>query len=120
MKLWRIATGELLYTWEFPTAIKRVMFSEDDSKIVMVTEKRMGYEGTVRVFSVNSEEGQEKKQNREPEIIITPTESKATVAAWSYLDRYIVTGHENGKVALFDPKSGEEVGHCLSSAKSGF
>jgi len=109
MKLWRISTGELLYTWEFPTAIKRVMFSEDDSKIVMVTEKRMGYEGTVRVFAINREEGNEKKQAREPEIIITPTESKATVAAWSYLDRYIVTGHENGKVAIFDPKSGEQL-----------
>jgi translation initiation factor 3 subunit I len=24
MKLWQVATGKLLYTWEFPTAVKRV------------------------------------------------------------------------------------------------
>lgn len=27
MKLWRISTGECLYTWEFPTAIKRVSWT---------------------------------------------------------------------------------------------
>lgn len=27
MKLWRIATGECVYTWEFPTAIKRVAWT---------------------------------------------------------------------------------------------
>jgi len=106
MRLWRIATGELLYTWEFPTAIKRVHFNEDDTKILMITEKRMGYEGTLRIFGLNRDGG---KQSKEPELIVTPEGSKATVAAWSYLDKYLVTGHENGEVRLFDAKSGEEL-----------
>lgn len=33
MKLWLIRTGECLQTWEFTTAVKRVAWSEDDSKV---------------------------------------------------------------------------------------
>jgi hypothetical protein len=38
-----------------------------------------------------------------PEIVITPPGSKATVAIWSYLDKFIISGHENGSVTLWDP-----------------
>lgn len=37
------------------------------------------------------------------------TGSKATVAIWAPLSDYILTGHENGKVAKYDAKTGEEV-----------
>jgi hypothetical protein len=43
MKLWEVQTGKCLFTWEFPTAVKRVAFSEDDSLIACITEQRMGY-----------------------------------------------------------------------------
>lgn len=33
MKLWLVRTGECLKTWEFTTAVKRVAWSEDDSKV---------------------------------------------------------------------------------------
>lgn len=38
-----------------------------------------------------------------------PVGSKATVCAFSYIPNMILTGHESGKVAMFDAKSGEEV-----------
>lgn len=34
MKLWLIKTGQCLQTWEFTTAVKRVAWSEDDSKVL--------------------------------------------------------------------------------------
>ena len=55
MKLWEVATGKCLYTWEFPTAVKRVAFSEDDLQIVCVTEQRMGFQCAIRIFNVNRE-----------------------------------------------------------------
>ena len=55
LKLWRVQTGECLHTWEFPTAVKRVNFSEDDSKVLAVTEQRMGHMGAIRVFNINRE-----------------------------------------------------------------
>lgn len=57
MKLWEVATGKCLFTWEFPTAVKRVAFSEDDDQVVCITEQRMGHQGAIRVFDINREQG---------------------------------------------------------------
>ncbi|KAG9124749.1 translation initiation factor eIF3 subunit [Ceratobasidium sp. 392] len=59
MKLWEASTGKCLYTWEFPTAVKRVAWSEDDKEILCVTEQRMGYQGAIRVFKILVGGGQE-------------------------------------------------------------
>jgi translation initiation factor 3 subunit I len=48
-------------------------------------------------------------ESKEPVHLFHPIGSKATVCAFSYLPGIIVTGHESGKVALFDMKSGDEV-----------
>ena len=57
MKLWEVATGRCLFTWEFPTAVKSVAFSEDDTQIVCITEQRMGYQSAIRVYNINREDG---------------------------------------------------------------
>jgi translation initiation factor 3 subunit I len=56
LKLWKVRSGELIKSWEFPTAVKCVKWSEDDSKILAVTEERMGYKGAVRVFEISRED----------------------------------------------------------------
>jgi translation initiation factor 3 subunit I len=42
-------------------------------------------------------------------VYFSPIGSKATVAAFAPLGREIITGHESGKVALFDAETGEEI-----------
>lgn len=108
MKLWDIGTGKCLYTWEFPTAIKRVAFSEDDSLIACITEQRMGYQGAVRIFKINRS-GAGTDQSEEPISMFHPIESKATVLSFSHTSDLLVTGHESGKITLFNAKTGEEV-----------
>ncbi|EPQ54937.1 hypothetical protein GLOTRDRAFT_9627, partial [Gloeophyllum trabeum ATCC 11539] len=108
MKLWNVATGKCLFTWEFPTAVKRVAFNEDDDRIVCITEQRMGHQCAVRVFDINRE-GDGTDQSEEPTYMFNPVGSKATVCAFPYMDGLILTGHESGKVALFDMKTGDEV-----------
>jgi translation initiation factor 3 subunit I len=39
--------------WEFSTSVKRVAFNEDGTQVVCVTEQRMGYPSTIRVFDIN-------------------------------------------------------------------
>lgn len=63
MKLWEVATGKCLFTWEFPTAVKRVAFSEDDDQVVCITEQRMGHQGAIRVFDINREQGTKRTSN---------------------------------------------------------
>lgn len=55
LRLWSVATGKCLYTWEFQTAVKRVAFNEDDTQVVCITEQRMGYQCAIRVFDINRE-----------------------------------------------------------------
>ena len=53
MRLWSVQTGKCLFRWEFPTAVKRVAFNEDDDQVVCITEQRMGHQGAVRIFNIN-------------------------------------------------------------------
>ncbi|KIO05317.1 hypothetical protein M404DRAFT_15355 [Pisolithus tinctorius Marx 270] len=108
LRLWNVSNGKCLYVWEFPTAVKRVAFSDDDEKVVCITEQRMGHQGAVRVFKINRD-GDGTNQSLEPEHMFHPVGSKATVCAFTYKPSLIVTGHESGKVALFDVVSGTEV-----------
>jgi hypothetical protein len=89
--------------WDFPTAVKRVQFSPDGSRLLAVTEKRMGFLGTIAVLDINYGENLN-DQADEPSLRITCTESKATVAGWSFLSKYIIAGHEDGSVSQYDPK----------------
>lgn len=107
VRLWNIKTGECVKVWEFPTAVKRVAFSPDGSKLLAVTEKRMGFLGTIAVLDIAYGDGQGGNLNEqadEPSLRITCTESKATVAGWSFLAKYIIAGHEDGSVSQYDPK----------------
>ncbi|KIY51537.1 WD40 repeat-like protein [Fistulina hepatica ATCC 64428] len=107
LRLWQVATGKCLYTWEFPTAVKSVSFSENDRQVVCITEQRMGFQCAIRVFNINRDEGS--KQSAEPAYMFNPIGSKATVTAFTNMPKILVTGHESGKVALFNYETGEEI-----------
>jgi translation initiation factor 3 subunit I len=110
IRLWDVKTGKCLKTWDFPTAIKRVEFSEDGTQLVAVTEQRMGYLGTIVVLDIIVDTDAE--QADEPRLKITCEESKATVAGWSYLSKYIIAGHDDGSISQYDGKV-----HMTSSRK---
>lgn len=101
MRLWEVSTGKCLFVWEFTTAAKRVSFNSTGSQVLVVTEERMGYKGTIRVFSINQDQESWTNQSKEPLRTITFSGPKATVATWSAEDEYIITGHVDGKVAKY-------------------
>lgn len=102
MRLWEVRSGRMLKTWEFPTAVKRVEFSPDGRQLLAVTEKRSGHLGTIVVFDVDPDVDAE--QTDEHSLRIVCDESKATVAGFSYLAKYIIAGHEDGSVSQYDGK----------------
>jgi translation initiation factor 3 subunit I len=128
LRLWEVSSGKCLYTWEFPTAVKRVAFKGDDSQVVCITEQRMGHQCAIRVFKINREGDGTKRacfaacyilscfeilvsfaESKEPLHMFNPIGSKATVCAFTLRPNVIITGHESGKVALFNVKTEEEV-----------
>jgi translation initiation factor 3 subunit I len=56
MRLWSAQTGKCLFVWEFPTAVKRVSFSDDDEQVVCITGQRMGHQGAIRIFNINRDD----------------------------------------------------------------
>lgn len=107
MRLWEVQTGKLLHTWEFNTSIKRVEFSPDGLQLLGVTEKRSGHLSTICVYPINPDP--EAQQTDQHNIRIVCNESKATVAGFSYLSKYIISGHEDGSITQWDGKTGEEL-----------
>lgn len=107
MRLWNVQTGKCLKVWDFDTAVKRVEFNEDGSQLLAVTEKRMGFLGTIVVLDINRDP--EGEQSDEKALVIRCEESKATVAGWSYLSKYIIAGHEDGSVSQYDAKVGSPI-----------
>jgi len=65
------------------------------------------------IISVLSDEvifnGSERLESKESLYFFNPIGSKATVCAFTNAPGVIFTGHESGKVALFNVKSGEEL-----------
>lgn len=112
VRLWDVRTGKCLKVWDFDTAVKRVEFSEDGTQLLAVTEKRMGFLGTIVVLDITVDvAGQQSDQRR---MTVTCDQSKATVAGWSYLSKYIIAGHEDGSVSQYDSKVGN--GYCLNTS----
>ena len=105
MRLWEVKTGKLLKTWEFATSIKRVEFSPDGRQLLGVTEKRSGHLSTIVVYEINPDP--EAEQTDEHSLRIVCDEIKATVAGFSYMAKYIISGHEDGSVTQWDAKTGE-------------
>lgn len=62
----------------------------------------MGFLGTIVVLDIKLDVNAE--QTNERSLTITCDESKATVAGWSYLSKYIIAGHEDGSVSQYDAK----------------
>lgn len=110
IRLWEVKTGRLLKTWEFGTAIKRVEFSEDGTQLLGVTEKRAGQLSTVVVYDINPDPNAEQVTEHSLRIVVDDI-PKVTVAGFSYLNRYIITGHEDGSVTQYDAKDGSELKH---------
>lgn len=112
-------TGKALKTWEFGTAIKRVEFSEDGRQLLGVTEKRQGQLSTIVVYDINYDEDENGviggRQSDEQSLrIVVEDIPKVTVAGFSYLSRYIISGHEDGSVSQYDAKTGEELANVAS------
>jgi translation initiation factor 3 subunit I len=112
LRLWEVKTGKLLKTWEYATSIKRCEFSEDGRQLLGVTEKRSGQLSTVYVYDINPDPTAEQATEESLRIVVDDI-PKVTVAGFSYLNKFIITGHEDGSVTQYDAKTGEEILHTF-------
>ncbi|ODV98129.1 hypothetical protein PACTADRAFT_47941 [Pachysolen tannophilus NRRL Y-2460] len=108
-KLWEVNNGKCIKTWKLKTPAKRVEFSPNNDKLLIVTDQVMGEKGTITILPINSNFETREEQTDEPLLIIETAEGaeKVTVAGWSYAGKYIIAGHSNGVVSKYDAETGE-------------
>ena len=106
MRLWEVRTGKLLKTWEFPTSVKRVEFSDDGRQLLCVTEKRTGNLSTIVVYDINQDPNGEQTEEYSLRIVVDEL-PRVTVAGFSFLAHYIIACHEDGSISQWDAKTGE-------------
>jgi translation initiation factor 3 subunit I len=100
MRLWDIKTGKLLKTWDFTSSIRRVEFSPDGRFLLGVTEKRQNIHSRIVVYEIEPDVTVEQSSEHVVEIVCY--DSRATVAGFSALGKYIISGHEDGTVVQWD------------------
>lgn len=109
IRLWDVQTGKGLFVWETAASVKRVEFSVDAKYFLAVTEEHMGKRGSIFIYKVDVNGG-ENQQVEPVRVIENPVgESKMTFAAWIYDGKHIVAGHADGSVSKYDSETGEKV-----------
>ncbi|KAJ1673097.1 translation initiation factor eIF3 subunit, partial [Spiromyces aspiralis] len=102
-RIWDVQTGREIHKWALnDTAVRRVMFSHDEKYILAVTDKQMGNLPAIYVVSTDP------ATSYETVSVIRKMDSKATVAGWTFYDKYIVAGHEDGTLTLYDWKNADD------------
>lgn len=106
IKLWKVETGECVYSWEAASPVRRVAFSPDNLKLLAINDKVMGSKGAISIYKINHENPTE--QSETPILVIETREdaTKVTVAGWSAEGKYIIAGHEDGYVSKYDGETG--------------
>jgi translation initiation factor 3 subunit I len=100
-RIWDLQTGKCMHVLTFDTAVRSVDFSMGDRQVVLVTDATMGKRSNIFIFDVNN-----------PQTPVLQVEAsqeaskKATVCAWSDCNEHIITGHNNGDLCLWEPKTG--------------
>eukprot|EP01135_Chromosphaera_perkinsii_P004801 Nk52_evm32s296 gene=Nk52_evmTU32s296 len=105
-KLWELATGKELFSWDTKTAVRRVWFSFSGKYLLYTTDKSMGHPCYLNVVELNLENPTQQPQ---PFVSVEINDTKITAALWGPLDKFIVTGHENGEMRTYDPYTGDRL-----------
>jgi len=105
-KIWDIETGTEVLNFETGSAVRSCGFSYSGKQIFFTTDKSMGRQCEISFFDLAEALSSDKPR---PYLSIPVTDSKVTSAVWGPLDEVLLTGHENGMLTKWDPKSGENV-----------
>ncbi|CAI5758921.1 unnamed protein product [Candida verbasci] len=109
IKLWKVETGQCVFTWESPSPVRRVAFSSDGKRLLAIADQVMGHIGTISVYDLKTNESDFNNQDIKPSLIIETDQnnSKSNVANFTQDGKFIISGLDNGYVNKYDSNTGE-------------
>jgi len=105
-KIWDVETGTEILQFETGSAVRSCGFSYSGKQVFYTTDKSMGRQCEILFFDIAECLSTDTPK---PYLTIPVTDSKVTSAVWGSLDEVLLTGHENGTLTKWDPKSGESL-----------
>ncbi|XP_071965146.1 eukaryotic translation initiation factor 3 subunit I-like [Antedon mediterranea] len=105
-KLWDCETGTQLNEFEMKSAIRTCGFNYSARTMMFSTDRTMGQ--TCQILLFDTADGSQVK-NSKPYMVFDVEGPKVTSAICVGLDNYILSGHENGELRLYDIKARDVV-----------
>jgi len=107
VKLWRVESGEELFSWSHRAPVRCVALAHGDRKFLAVTDPFTKLASSIYVYKLDPD--RPTKQNPLPmrEIVASTPSAKITQALWGPLNKYIIYSSEDCSVYIHDPETGE-------------
>ena len=99
MIIWDVMTGKAKQTLETETGVRSVAWSMDDKLVAVLTDNTMGKASNILIYDIRACDVAKK-------ILPEGVEKKPTIVKWTDCNEALVTGHDDGHVALWDPING--------------
>jgi len=104
VRVWDVETGTALSTLQRDSPVRTCLFSYSGNMIVYTTDQAMNKPCEIFIADVR-----DPSQLGESVTKTTVQDSKVTSVLWGPVDETIITGHENGKLTLWDLKTNKEI-----------
>ncbi|XP_034472468.1 eukaryotic translation initiation factor 3 subunit I [Drosophila innubila] len=106
-KLWDVEYGSVIASIPTKSSVRTSTFSFSGNQAAYSTDKAMGQNCELFIIDVRNADSTLSEQ--EPTLRIPMVESKITSMQWGPLDETIITGHDNGNIAIWDIRKGQKV-----------
>lgn len=104
-RLWNAEMGRELSSWYHKAPVRSVDFALGDRQFISTTDQVLGFLPTVCIWDVN-----QSSRGAPPILEITGKhEAKILQAVWGPLNRTIITANEDGRVAIYDVRTGGQL-----------
>jgi translation initiation factor 3 subunit I len=103
IKIWETRAGKCMRTYKVDTAVRGLAFAMGNRAIAATTDSTMGFPSNLLIFDLTSD-------SVEPilKVSMPDAKTKAMVVAWTDCNDYLVTGHNDGSLTLWDAKTGKK------------
>ncbi len=105
-KLWDLETGKCINSFDTPSAVRTCGFTYSGNTLFFSTDKAMGQQCQIFLFDVRDH--QQMKDNA-AYLTIPVSMPKVTSAIANGLDKYLITGHDDGQLVQWDMQAGEKI-----------
>jgi len=103
-RLWEAETGKELFKWVHLTPVRCVEFAYGGQQFLTVTDAVLGKIATIYIYDMSDDLSQ---LSTKPVFdIASKGDGKILQATWGPLNKTILAASEDGKVRVYDPKTG--------------